>query len=414
MKPRIHTKKVEKGVKSASFCLRGIKMVGNLIIVLMILFYCYNGYASIKNGVKINVIGGTYLNVKGNIINDVNAQLINNGNLILSGDLINHGTLTANGIISIIEFRGNTSQHCNVGTYTSSLINLLKINNTGGVILDAPINTVTLTLISGNLTSTATNLLSVTGTNVTNIIGGSSSAYVIGPLARTLPSSLSSGSTYSFPIGKSNFNLYEMINPTTNAANTVVITAEVFDAIAGGTDGTGFSSVPIPAKYWKAEVSGADTLSSAGTIRLFDPDMTLSNNVIGCAPSQTGVYSSVGGININSPLNGNISSNSAIPLTLGYFKIGSSTLTIVPPINNDSISVFLSPNGKLVINDLQADKNISLKIFNALGQMVFSNLIDDLHQDNEFEIDITHFIKGMYIVQLKTSSNILCVKIMKQ
>ena len=51
-----------------------------------------------------------------------------------------------------------------------------------------------------------------------------------GPLVRTLPANLVTGSTYTFPVGKGSFKMLELVNPTTNAGGTVTIEAEVFDA----------------------------------------------------------------------------------------------------------------------------------------------------------------------------------------
>src|SRR6185295_8211021 len=99
----------------------------------------------------------------------------------------------------------------------------------------SPASVTTVTLTAGNLITTNANLLTVSGTTVGSITG-SATAYVQGPLARTLPQNYSAGGTYSFPIGKSAYQLFSLIAPTTaNSASLVVIRAESFDANAGGT-----------------------------------------------------------------------------------------------------------------------------------------------------------------------------------
>ena len=332
------------------FAFNWLKVFSIVSVLIVLIFISNKGYASVNNKAKIILKAGTYINVKGNLTNATNGDFVNNGILILSGDLVNNGILTANSAVSSIECKGNSVQHLNIGTYTNSVINNLKINNAVGVILETPLNTTTLTLTTGNLTTSTTNILTVVGTADASIIGGSATSFINGPLARTLPALLASGSIYAFPIGKSAFNLYEMMNTTTNAANTVIITAEVFDAIAGGTDGEGFNSFPNPNKYWKVEVTGSGILSAAGTIRLLAPNMNLSNNIIGCASSQMGIYTSVGGGNLNFPLNGNISSSIVVPLTLGYFKVGTNGCNTLAP-TGDTIQSFNSGTiANLVVN----------------------------------------------------------------
>lgn len=246
----------------------------------------------------------------------------------IAGTYINNGTLTANTSGTTITLNGNSPQTFTVGTYTGSSIGAgtlatsggLTINNTAGVSLGSALNVPVLTLTNGILTTTGTNLLTVTGTAVACVVGGTTANYVNGPLVRSFPASLVSGSTYTFPVGKANFNTFDLINPTTTVATTVRV--EAFDIAAGGTDGIGFSSSPTPNRYWQASVpTGA--LTSGGTVRLLDASVTVDGNtVVGNSATQTGTYSPLGGTNPNAPSSGYITSTSTAPTALGFFKMG--------------------------------------------------------------------------------------------
>ena len=240
----------------------------------------------------------------------------------IAGTYGNAGTLSANnGATGGLNFNSTTApQSFTVGTYAGSNLGLLQISNTGGgVSLGSALSATQLTLTSGILTTTGTFLLTVSGTTAGNVSGGSATSYVNGPLVRSLPAS-ASGNNYTFPVGKTSFNTFDLLNPTTTLATTVRV--EAFDAAAGGTDGLGFSSSPTPNRYWQASVpTGA--LTSSGTIRLLDVSLTVDGNtVVGNSATLTGTYAPLGGTNPNSPSSGYITSAATAPIALGFFKMG--------------------------------------------------------------------------------------------
>ena len=164
------------------------------------------------------------------------------------------------------------------------------------------------TLLGGDLTSTGTTnglLLSsgaldttshrliLTGTTATAVTGGSAASYVRGPLVRTLPANLVSGSTYTFPVGKGSFKMLELVNPTTNAGGTVTIEAEAFDADSGGTGGPEFFDINHD-RYWSVEATAGGANFTNTTVRLTEQG-TPTGNAIGQSATQQGVYDSIGG-----------------------------------------------------------------------------------------------------------------------
>ena len=202
------------------------------------------------------------------------------------------------------------------------IINPAGVTLAGGP-LTATNTSAALLLSSGKLTTDATNLLTLSATTTGAVSGGSGATYVNGPLARTLPASLVSGSTYTFPVGKSNFKMLELVNPTTNAGGTVTIQAEVFDSDSGGTAGTGFDDINHN-RYWNAQITAGAANFTNATVRLTEAG-TVSANAIGQSTTQTGAYGSIGGT-VAPPT---IGPSSAVT-SLGFFAVG--RLTGAPTI----------------------------------------------------------------------------------
>ena len=145
----------------------------------------------------------------------------------------------------------------------------------------------------GVLTTSAANLLTVAGTTAASaLLGGSGMAYVNGPLVRTLPASLASGSTYVFPVGKSLYKPFELVNPTTGAGGTVTVQAEVFDANSGGSAGAGLDALNTN-RYWNVQLTAGAANFTNSSVRVTELNST--GNALGQSATQAGAYASVGG-----------------------------------------------------------------------------------------------------------------------
>lgn len=144
------------------------------------------------------------IKILGNLtINTGSGKLDNslyNKNITILGnwtDNVNGGFTPGTGTVS---FEGTSAQAITING-AESFYNL-KINNASGVTLSSSATyTVSkyLYLTNGVLTTSSTNILNLTNTSTGAIIGGSSSSYVNGPLRK----SILSGSSFSFPVGKS-------------------------------------------------------------------------------------------------------------------------------------------------------------------------------------------------------------------
>lgn len=220
-----------------------------------------------------------------------------------------------------------------------SLPGTLTINNSSGVTLNAAKKVNILSFTSGILTTTSTNLLTVFGTtdgSVTRTAG-----YVSGPLARTLPAS-TSGLTWIFPIGKSAYQLFELVNPTTAPGNPIVVQAEVFDADCGGSAGTGLSAINTN-RYWSASISGAGSLTNT-KVRLAETGLTLAN-AIGQSNAVNGTYNYIGAtLSGSTLLSGTITS-------LGYFVIGTKPILAGGTYNVGTTETY--PNLTAVADELR-------------------------------------------------------------
>ena len=186
------------------------------------------------------------------------------------------------------------------------------------------------------MTTTSSNLLTVTNTAANAISGGASSSYINGPLARALPASLGTGSTYSFPVGKGTFNPFEMVNPTTNVSAT--IQAEVFDANSGGTAGSGLTSLNTN-RYWSATVTAGSFTSTV--VQLTDSSVSSSSR-IGKSSTVNGIYNSIGGTVSGLTISSNLITGTLITSS-SFFNIGAISCPMSLTVNDNGDTSDASP-----------------------------------------------------------------------
>ncbi|MFP5041802.1 autotransporter-associated beta strand repeat-containing protein [Parasediminibacterium sp. JCM 36343] len=198
----------------------------------------------------------------------------------------------------------------------------------------------TLTLASsGVLATTSTNSLSITNTATTAITGGSTTAYISGPVKWTLPTSLASGSTYIFPVGKGGtYYPFSLVNPTTGATGPV-FSVEAFASNAGGTP-SGLTSLSTT-EYWQTSVvSGNFTNTSVSLTR---QSSLGSLTAIGYSSTAAGTYVTAGGtVSGTSVINSNAVSGSPLYFVLAQGCSVSSALngsTTICSGNSTNLSV---------------------------------------------------------------------------
>lgn len=200
------------------------------------------------------------------------------------------------GTYSLIYSQESASRTTGFEVPSSRLVSSINLTNSNGlVIAGGGLGTGTLTFGTGcgNITTTSANLLTVTGTATTSIVRTSTTAYVNGPLAITLPASLATGSTYTFPIGKGTINPFQLIDATTIAGGTVTFQSEVFDAATGGTPGNLLGAINSN-RYWATSITAGATNFVNAKVRLNDAPGAA--DAIGASMTLTGAYDLIGGL----------------------------------------------------------------------------------------------------------------------
>jgi hypothetical protein len=219
------------------------------------------------------------------------------GTANIQGNFTNNATFTPG--TSTFSFVGTSPQ--TIGGSSSTTFYNLTINNTGTsgnntVTLEQPTTvTNTLTLTSGIVNTTSTNVLSVTNTGTGAISGGSSTSFVNGPLKRSLPANYSTASSYVFPVGAgNNYYPFTLVNPTTGTtAPTVQIEAKT-------PCPNGAVSAPLVSKstteYWTMNTTGNFTNSSVSLQRPGKDNSHFTS--VGGGTSANGPYTSLGGTKV--------------------------------------------------------------------------------------------------------------------
>jgi hypothetical protein len=250
----------------------------------------YSGTTTINSGATLQIssnqsLGAITLNAGGTLLVDAGCTLTITDTWTGGGTIVNNGTIVLAGPAF---FPGSST--------LITAMNNLQINSAGGVTIDKPIAVSgNLLLTNGIITTSSTNLLSITNTSALAVSGGSASSFINGPVLWSLPTDLATGSNYAFPLGKNGTYLpMTIVDPITGPANTT-ITAESFTGDAGGTAGN-IPGVALGSlsntEYWSLLSSGSLINHSLSLTR---PGPVDPYNRIGRSTTSTGIYSSIGG-----------------------------------------------------------------------------------------------------------------------
>ena len=235
-------------------------------------------------GGNLNVnAGGTYLNVVvGTSVPGISAAKVassTSSNLALVA-VTTGQSITNNGTIANL-----------AALPTANVVYFSVLNSSAaGVTLNSPLSvsgTVALGA-SGIVNTTATNLLSLgTDTAAGLLTGGSATAYINGPFARSF-ATRASAATYDlttlFPVGKAGEYLPVHLAPTTTAAG-VKLQAEAFNT----NTGTVTTLNILGKKRWEVQtLSGAANLTNVFVRETATP--ILATDVLAQAPSAAGLY----------------------------------------------------------------------------------------------------------------------------
>ncbi len=295
--------------------------------------------------------------IKANSTLNFASSLIVGGNLSVenTGTFINTGATTGGLAMALITSNTGSSLTFGPSTIAQSITNdgnisnlaasptanlnlfLVVNSNTLGVTLNSPLTVSgTLTLTQGILNTTSTNILRLGTTTVAGTLsGGSATAYINGPFARTFAASRTASGTYNattlFPVGKSATSSYLPIHvdPTTNAGGPIIFKGEAFTTNSG-TFGSGVST--LSSTRWEAlPISGSANLTNS-FIRLTDGAILASNKILQSATA-SGAYGSIVPVSTYSagpPTTLTTATSILVASYSGYFAYGDITPCTVP------------------------------------------------------------------------------------
>lgn len=240
---------------------------------------------------------------------------------MIIGDGQCSGTITRNFGTGTVNYTYNGTQPRITGSeLPTSISGTLTISNPAGITFNSSLQAGKLNLVSGTSYTSSSNLLTITGPGTSDLTY--TAGMVNGPLCRTIPSSLSSGTTFMFPMGKSTFLPLELVNPITISGSDVLIRAEVFDGATGGTPGTTMMTLDND-HYWDVSIVSGGTSFSSSQVRITKIGLN-SNSGLARSAALTGVYDLV---SINPP-SGNTLTSIALN-SFGYFCTGDKGMNYV-------------------------------------------------------------------------------------
>ncbi|MFI0425640.1 MAG: T9SS type A sorting domain-containing protein [Flavobacterium sp.] len=276
------------GFKANTYVGSGRINYGNLVI---------NG----GSGTNRIVTGGTYSNVVlGNLTINSSSEYAPAVTVFVAGDFVNNGTFTQTSTLTLSSYVGTTSAVStnsqtisgsgvfrNLATSPTANLNSLTVNNSNatGVTLNVPLSVSgTLTMTSGIINTTNTNLLSLGTATAAGTLSGTPSAtnMVKGPFARTIASGNTNSTYVLFPVGKTGYAPVSLA-PATTAVT--VMKAEAFDSNTG-TQNAAITNMTT-ARRWEAPIVSG-TLTDLN-VRLGDAGI-LATSIPVQAPSAAGEY----------------------------------------------------------------------------------------------------------------------------
>lgn len=261
---------------------------------------------------EVNTLGGTNrivtttytFGINGNVTIEPSSEILF-GTFYVSGNIINKGIITSTSLLGLANYLDgtvsvNTNPQTisgpgvfrNLSTAPTANLTSLTVNNSNatGVTLSVPLSiSGTLTMTSGLINTTNTNLLTLGTATAAGTLSGTPSAtnMVKGPFARTIASGNANTSYILFPVGKSAYAPISLA-PLTTAVS--VMRAEAFDTNTG-TQNPAINGMSTTRRWHAPIISGTVTDLN---VRLGDAGI-LATSIPVQAATATGQYSTAFG-----------------------------------------------------------------------------------------------------------------------
>jgi len=338
--------------------------------------------ASTLLGGNLNInTGGTFVNTTSIITSTVTSSTTSNLSLApstLAQTITNNGTLS------------------NLAVSPTANFTSLTINNTNpaGVTMNSPLSVSgTLTLTAGKVNTTSTNLLTLgTAAAAGTLTGGSTTAYINGPFARTIANANAATNYILYPVGKTAYAPVWLAPATTAVTN---MKAEAFDTNSG-TVSSGIQN--LSAKRWEAPlVSGA---FSTINVRLGDNAITNVNFPV-MAPTASGIYDSLFGTTGTYAAGTPNTTQSTTALASGSYTGYLSYAELAPTLGTGEIlsnakAIKLYPNPFTEVLNISDVSNVK----NVLITDIAGRLVKTISNPGK-ELYLGELKQGLYLVTLE-------------
>lgn len=332
----------------------------------------------------------------------INGNIVNNGTLTSTGtlELALWGTDLASSTSSVASTNAQTISGTGVfrnlaASPTANLTNF-AVNNTstGGVTLNAPLSVSgTLTLTAGKINTTSANLLTLgTAAAAGTLTGGSTTAYINGPFARTIANANAATNYILYPVGKTAYAPIWLAPATTAVTN---MKAEAFDTNSG-TVSSGIQN--LSARRWEAPlVSGS---FSTINVRLGDNAITNTNFPV-TAPTASGMYDSLFGTTGTYAAGTPNTTQSTTALASGSYTGYLSYAELSPTLGTGEIlsntkSIKLYPNPFTEVLNISDASNVK----NVLVTDIAGRLVKTIANPGK-ELHLGELKQGLYLVTLE-------------
>ena len=316
----------------------------------------------------------------------------NSGGQVISGGSSGNMGFFVHTTSTVVFSGGGTSNITSPGK-TDKFDKVIVTNGTY-VKLNSPVDidaTGSLTLTSGHVGTTATNILNVTNTSNTAVSGGSPTSYVDGPLKWSIPanpSSAGNANVYTYPVGDMSDNGGAYLPliftaPTTTGATS--ITAQGVNVNSGGSpDHTTLTSISNT-EYWSLTSSLA--LGTGGLVDVARPTPISPYTGLGMSGTVAGTYSSIGGVPVSGTEIGGTTGGTVGSVGAGVTKfivMGSPIpvpLSVVRTGGNTNLDATCNPipnSGTLIVSGVGGTGPYLYSMTSATGPWQSSNTFSGL------------------------------------
>ncbi|MBX7125268.1 MAG: T9SS type A sorting domain-containing protein [Cyclobacteriaceae bacterium] len=313
-----------------------------------------------------------------------------------------------NGAVYVQNVAGDAGSGGDSFTYYNLIINNTRPLNAALTLTGALNVNGTLTLTSGILTTTSTNVLNLKNASVSGL--GSTTSYISGPMTYEVASSVA-GTTRNFPIGKGTDYRPMVLTVSHTSASSVIYTAEHFASSAAAL---GYTLPPTVdrvsgVRYWRVTSSDQSVLGSA-QVRLYygygtddgvtsPANLTVVKNIgvgttwfdvggtaTGTAPGNilSGTFTSFSDITI-ADLNGG---GNPLPVTLSSFT---------GEYSGESVSLNWTTSSELNNDYFLLERSTDAREFAVVAQVPGSGTTTDSHS---YHVDDLQFLSGINYYRL--------------